>query len=149
LNTDKKRSYVISENHLLARLSANRYKSNTMQEIANTLIIVPLSLIDQWYDEIIRFSEKGSLSVLRYYSGQSKDISINRIKDYDVVITTYGKISSEFRRIGRGDAGLMKFYWFRVILDEAHMIRGRKTLVSKAVFSIKAENRWCITGTPV
>jgi len=40
----------------------------------------------------------------------------------------------------------MKF--LRVVLDEAHIIRDRKTRQCKACLALKAERRWCITGTP-
>lgn len=36
-----------------------------------------------------------------------------------------------------------------VILDEAHIVRNHKSGIFKACLALKAERRWCITGTPI
>lgn len=39
--------------------------------------------------------------------------------------------------------------WFRIILDEAHLIKDRSTSTAKAVFNLISLNKWCLTGTPL
>eukprot|EP01032_Pedospumella_encystans_P019528 gene19528-22199_t len=39
--------------------------------------------------------------------------------------------------------------WFRIILDEAHLIKDRSTSTAKAVFNLTSLNKWCLTGTPL
>ena len=39
--------------------------------------------------------------------------------------------------------------WFRIILDEAHMIKDRSTSTAKAVFNLVSLNKWCLSGTPL
>jgi SNF2 family DNA or RNA helicase len=39
--------------------------------------------------------------------------------------------------------------WFRVILDEAHRIKGRTTSTARSAYALRAERRWCVTGTPI
>lgn len=39
--------------------------------------------------------------------------------------------------------------WFRVICDEAHMIKDRSTSTAKAVFNLVSLYKWCLTGTPL
>jgi len=39
--------------------------------------------------------------------------------------------------------------WFRVVLDEAHLIKDRSTSTAKAVFNLVSLNKWCLTGTPL
>jgi DNA repair protein RAD16 len=36
--------------------------------------------------------------------------------------------------------------WFRIVLDEAHKIKGRTTNVAKAVFALQSEKKWCLSG---
>lgn len=44
---------------------------------------------------------------------------------------------------------LHQISWFRIILDEAHLIKDRSTSTSKAVFNLVSLNKWCLTGTPL
>eukprot|EP01012_Entosiphon_sulcatum_P067451 TRINITY_DN9716_c0_g1_i1.p1 TRINITY_DN9716_c0_g1~~TRINITY_DN9716_c0_g1_i1.p1 ORF type:complete len:1165 (-),score=253.85 TRINITY_DN9716_c0_g1_i1:69-3533(-) len=39
--------------------------------------------------------------------------------------------------------------WHRILLDEAHKIKGRTTSTAKSVYSLKGVNKWCLTGTPI
>ena len=39
--------------------------------------------------------------------------------------------------------------WFRVVLDEAHIIKDTNTMQSKAACSLSADRKWCLTGTPI
>ena len=41
-----------------------------------------------------------------------------------------------------------KIEWWRIVLDEAHNIKG-DTAQSKAALALHASRRWCVTGTPV
>jgi len=52
--------------------------------------------------------------------------------------------SSEPRR-----APLFEIDFFRIILDEAHVIRERLTLQSRAARALRGERRWALTGTPL
>jgi len=38
--------------------------------------------------------------------------------------------------------------WGRIILDEAHIIRGQQTQITHAVMALHSKYRWCVTGTP-
>ncbi|CCW63417.1 unnamed protein product [Phytomonas sp. EM1] len=39
--------------------------------------------------------------------------------------------------------------WSRIVLDEAHRIKGRTTSTARSAFALEAEYRWCLTGTPL
>lgn len=41
---------------------------------------------------------------------------------------------------------LLKVHWLRLVLDEGHTIRNASTQTSKAVFSVKADRKWVVTG---
>ncbi len=113
---------------------------------AGTLIVMPLTVLSQWESEIKTHSHKGTLSVLQYHGTNRKK---TRLSDYDVVLTTYGLIESEYNKKGDEAHGVFKYEWFRVILDEAHAIKGRNTSTAKAIYALAAEYRWCLTGTPI
>ena len=42
---------------------------------------------------------------------------------------------------------LLSFNWKRIILDEAHGIKNPTTIVSKACCLLRADIRWCVTGS--
>ncbi|KAJ3106878.1 hypothetical protein HDU97_005365 [Phlyctochytrium planicorne] len=80
----------------------------------------------------------------------------------DIVLTTYSVLSTEFSKdIKSGNANadspneslwtssLMRIRWFRVVLDEAHIIKDPNTAQAKAACSISADRKWCLTGTPI
>ncbi|KAJ4295391.1 hypothetical protein N0V90_007403 [Kalmusia sp. IMI 367209] len=118
-----------------------------------TLIIAPLALIKQWESEInTKISKTHSLKVLVHH-GPSRTKSIDKLKSYDVVITTYQVLASEHASCGDGPNGLKKgcfgVHWYRVMLDEAHTIKNRNAKMTKACYEIQSHYRWCLTGTPM
>lgn len=118
-----------------------------------TLIIAPLALIKQWEAEINdKVSKSHSLKVLVHH-GPSRTKSIDKLKSYDVVITTYQVLASEHASCGEGPNGLQKgcfgVHWYRVMLDEAHTIKNRNAKMTKACYEVKSHYRWCLTGTPM
>lgn len=46
-------------------------------------------------------------------------------------------------------APLFEIDFFRIILDEAHVIRERTTNQSKAARALKGDRRWALSGTPL
>ncbi|XP_078441095.1 DNA/RNA helicase protein isoform X2 [Wolffia australiana] len=113
------------------------------------LIVCPMTLLGQWKAEIETHARPGSLSIYVHYGqGRSKDAHL--LAQHDVVLTTYGILSSEFTaENGEEKGGLYSINWFRVILDEAHTIKSSKSQVSLAASALMADRRWCLTGTPI
>lgn len=56
----------------------------------------------------------GLLKVYKYH-GIGKDIEIDSMMDYDVVMTTYATVASD---AAKGSSLLQQMIWFRIILDE-------------------------------
>lgn len=118
-----------------------------------TLIVAPLALIKQWESEInTKVAKSYSLKVLVHH-GPSRTKSPDKLKSYDVVITTYQVLASEHASCGDGPNGLKKgcfgVHWYRVMLDEAHTIKNRNAKMTKACYEVQSHYRWCLTGTPM
>lgn len=116
-----------------------------------TLIVAPLALIKQWESEIAAKVEDSHKLRVCVYHGTGRSKYADNLKDYDVVITTYGTLSSEHAASGKGTkkVGLFSVYWYRIILDEAHTIKNRNAKATQAACALDAEYRWCLTGTPL
>ncbi|XP_044482430.1 DNA repair protein RAD5A isoform X2 [Mangifera indica] len=123
-------------------------KNNTLPR-GGTLIICPMTLLGQWKAEIETHAEPGSLSLYVHYGpGRQKDANI--LVESDVVITTYGILTSEYSLENiENNGGLHSVQWFRVVLDEAHIIKSSKSQISIAAAALVADCRWCLTGTPI
>lgn len=113
-----------------------------------TLVVAPMSLLSQWRDELLRASKPGTLSVSLYYGDTREQLS-TRVETDDVVVTSYGTLASEYRRAHERRATLFSVVWHRVILDEAHCIKNRTTVVARASSALLAHRRWALTGTPI
>ena len=119
----------------------------------STLVVAPLALIKQWEAEIKnRVSDSHKLRVCVHHGPQRTKHSQD-LKKYDVVITTYQILVSECGRSFNSDdgpqAGCFGIHWYRVILDEAHTIKNRNAKTTQACYALRAEYRWCLTGTPM
>ncbi|KAL2259767.1 hypothetical protein VTK26DRAFT_6440 [Humicola hyalothermophila] len=119
-----------------------------------TLVVAPLALIRQWEAEIKeKVSQSHELKVCVHHGPQrTKDPKV--LGRYDVVITTYQILVSEHGNSHPDpskspQAGCFGVHWFRVILDEAHSIKNRNAKSTKACCALRAEYRWCLTGTPM
>ena len=115
-----------------------------------TLLVSPLSTIKNWEDQI---AEHVRPKGLRYcvYHGPNREDNPLRLAGYDIVLTTYGTIAAEFstKTTRERISPLKRLKWFRIMLDEAHTIREQRAGQSQAIFSIWAQRRWCLTGTPI
>lgn len=103
-----------------------------------TLIVVPLSLLEQWQLELKVHCPHLQLSS---YHGSSRHLTPSS----DVTLTTYGTVTSDHSNSGP----LFKTSWFRLVLDEGHVIRNGQSATSKACVQLKALHKWVLTGTPV
>ncbi|GJQ08747.1 hypothetical protein GpartN1_g538.t1 [Galdieria partita] len=118
------------------------------QGINGTLIVVPLSLLNQWLEEFYTHVEENTFEILTFYGSTKNQFHCDIIK-YDIVITTYGTLCAEFNEKKRATSPLYTGEWYRVVLDEAHIIKDRNTQTAKACYALNSERRWLLTGTPI
>ncbi|KAH9317698.1 hypothetical protein KI387_019467, partial [Taxus chinensis] len=126
-----------------------RKSSTRLHKGGGNLIVCPMTLLGQWKTEIETHAQSGAMSVYVHY-GQSRTKDIKTLLQQDVVLTTYGVLSSEYQSENSQDEGVLhSIHWFRVVLDEAHSIKSPKSQSSHAAYALVADCRWCLTGTPI
>ncbi|KAF4637235.1 hypothetical protein G7Y89_g851 [Cudoniella acicularis] len=135
------------------------------------LIVGPVALVRQWQREIQqKISASHKLSTLLLHGPKNGNWDWDNIRNYDVVLTTYGTLGHEYKRhsvfmdekkrtgITEIDSGPLKklfpllgpkSLFYRVFLDEAQCIKNKSTMAARAACSIKAIFRICLTGTPM
>jgi len=125
-----------------------------------------VALIKQWESEIKKkLKPECPLSVFLLHG---KKIAYDKLRTYDVVLTSYGTLAQEWKkydkyRLEHPEADYDevvelaracplihgKSKWYRVILDEAQCIKNKDTLSARAANQLQAVYRWCLTGTPM
>ena len=126
-------------------------QAHLVRNCKTTLLVAPLTTISNWEDQIKQHVKPGTLKYYIYH-GTNRVKDIKKLAEYDLVITTYGSVASEFSYRSRKKDGtypLEEINWFRVVLDEAHMIREQSTQQSISICRLAANRRWAVTGTPV
>ena len=126
-----------------------------------TLVVVPPVALMQWQAEINDYT-MGKLKVLIYHVSANPKCKLMTTKDlqkYNVIMVSYAGLESMYRKENKGwnrqdgivkeDSILHSITYHRLILDEAHSIKSRTTSVAKACFAMKADYKWCLSGTPV
>ena len=119
----------------------------------STLVVAPLALIKQWERELdVRVEDSHHMKVLVHH-GPKRTKRGEDLQKYDVVITTYQTITSEFEASSKEDdgpkIGCFDVQWYRIILDEAHTIKNHNAKCTKGCYKLRSEYRWCLTGTPM
>jgi len=110
----------------------------------STLIVLPLSIMRQWEETIL--TQAPDLTFIRYH-GSDRVRSKAKLLEHDIVLTTYNLIGLECASKKTGP--LPKIDWLRIVLDESHIIRNKKTKACVGICELKAHSRWCLTGTPM
>jgi len=103
------------------------------------LVVAPTSLMHNWQAEAARFTP--GLKVLLLH-GSDRKSSFSRLQHYDLVLTTYALLH-------RDGYVLKRRHWSMLILDEAQYIRNPRTHAARAARELEADQRICLTGTPM
>jgi SNF2 family DNA or RNA helicase len=109
------------------------------KEPLKALIVLPASLVFNWFDEAKKFAPH--LSKIKYIGNDRKNL-VQKIHHYDLIFTTYNLVSK--------DIDLFKKHQFRyLILDESQQIKNRNSQIFKSINTISAENKVSLSGTPI
>lgn len=99
------------------------------------LVVAPTSVIYNWDQEAQKF--RPSLKVCLYH-GSNRKIDM----DADIIVTSYSIIRNDVQK-------LREIEWDTIILDEAQAIKNPNSQTSQAVFSLTANVKLALTGTPI
>ncbi|KAL8992413.1 MAG: hypothetical protein Q9169_007121, partial [Polycauliona sp. 2 TL-2023] len=135
-----------------------------------TLIIAPVALMKQWEREIKTKLKANNEHRLTTYTlhGQGRQATWEELKKYDVVLTTFGTLSTEVKRRASieqakranpnwrpmtkadrlpllGDDSK----WYRVIIDEAQCIKNKNTKAALGASALISQTRFAMSGTPM
>ncbi|KAI9667568.1 MAG: hypothetical protein M1821_000384 [Bathelium mastoideum] len=121
-----------------------------------TLIICPLTVMSNWTGQIEHhMSKENPLKVIVHHGPHRVKSSVD-IKDVDVVVTTYGTVTTDHfgsksskKASSNASFGLSSIAWRRIVLDEGHEIRNPASKKAAAVSALNAASRWALTGTPI
>lgn len=84
------------------------------------------------------------------YHGPNRVQDSKKLASYDVVVTTYNVITSEWKGDGENaSTGLYSVKWWRVVLDEAQSIKNKNSKSAQGCCGLSSVNRWCLSGTPL
>ena len=127
-----------------------------------TLVVVPSTLVKHWSEQIRMHVAAGMLKV-KIMSGENRGENENNhargaghhgilpreLCQFDVVLTTFSYLSTEWRR-HKGESAFMRVHWLRIILDEGHELGRSVTLTNRLQMCcmMRADRRWVMTGTP-
>jgi SNF2 family DNA or RNA helicase/HJR/Mrr/RecB family endonuclease len=117
---------------------------------APVLVVAPVSLLENWQNEYLKFFPSGSLKTItlwgsdvkNYIISNNKEKTIFNLSDKGIFLTTY-----ETLRKQQIPLGLIN--WGIIILDEAQKIKTPGTFVTNAAKGLKAKFKIAMTGTPV
>ena len=116
------------------------------RQVKNTLVICPVSLISQWETAVKTHS---NLNVFVYRGKERNSITRETLKNDCVVIASYHELKRVKRHEREWASLLQTIEWQRVIFDEAHHLRNKKTVIHQSAYYVKSHIKWLLTGTPI
>lgn len=122
----------------IAFLLSEREKSGTDKP---ALIVCPSSLVFNWKSEFEKFAPSLTIQVI---SGSKLERSsmFEKLDDVDVIVTSYPLVRQDTKAYAELEISTL-------ILDEAQAIKNHTTKIANAIYSIQAEKRYALSGTPI
>ncbi|MEO6174147.1 MAG: DEAD/DEAH box helicase [Flavobacterium circumlabens] len=109
------------------------------REPLKALIVLPSSLVFNWYNEALKFTPHFSKM---QYIGNDRKLLLNRLEASDLIFTSYN--------IVHRDISILEKYNFRyLILDESQYIKNKNSKIFKAINKINTAHKMALSGTPI
>lgn len=104
------------------------------------LVVCPTSLIFNWIDECRRFFPRVKVVGLQGQTPERREELVN--EGADLLVTSYALLRRDREVLEARDL-------HAVVLDEAQCIKNPESQTAHAACSLRAAERWVLTGTPV
>ncbi|EJL67091.1 DEAD/DEAH box helicase [Flavobacterium sp. CF136] len=109
------------------------------KEPLRALIVLPSSLVFNWYNEAVKFTPHFSKM---QYVGNDRKLLASRLESTDLIFTSYS--------IVHRDISILEKYNFRyLILDESQYIKNKNSKIFKAINKINTAHKMALSGTPI
>lgn len=107
--------------------------------LRTSLIVVPVTTMANWMNEIARFTP--ALTALPH-RGPNRDRDGSSFHRHDIVLTSYQTLQRDIKMFSS-----YEFYY--VVLDEAQYIKNANSKTFECVLKLKSEHRLSLSGTPI
>lgn len=111
------------------------------------LIATPLSTLDNWVNEFIRFAP--DIPILKYYSNEGQKARQNLLDVFFKKTDTTGVIITSYEVIMKDIKFILTHQWKFLIIDEGHRLKNINCKLIKELKRINTSNRLLLTGTPL
>jgi DNA repair protein RAD5 len=122
-------------------IEAKRYRGNT-------LIICPKIVMEQWCDEYMLHTRPMAAAhtpFLYHSSARTGNATPSELCSHEIVVTTYDFLRTK----SKNDFSLLSVQWWRVVLDEAHVIKNHLSKRFEVVDLLESTRRIALSGTPI
>ncbi|MCF6313138.1 MAG: DEAD/DEAH box helicase [Verrucomicrobiales bacterium] len=123
----------------VSRLLKTMQTRQESQQLSPVLVVCPTSLIDNWDQEIKKFTPEYQTLLMR---GTKRSGHFKNLRFADVVITSYALMVRDIEQY-------QKQHFRLLILDEASYIRNPSTQNARCAKKLNADSRLALTGTPI
>jgi SNF2 family DNA or RNA helicase len=145
-------------NLVASTLEQQRFNKST------TLYVCPKNLLGTVKHEFHKFLGTSIRTIIYHRDFLRSDyeqFTSDRISQYDVIITNYETICSRSANCSKiknpqfmennekAAMAFIQFPWFRIVCDESHEFRNKRTTKFKAILNLFSSRRIAMTGTPL
>ncbi|KAJ3346290.1 Chromodomain-helicase-DNA-binding protein 1-like [Entophlyctis luteolus] len=117
-------------------------KTHNENKTSPTLIVVPLSLLENWASEFSKFAASSIVKVFKYFGNKEERAEL-RMKIEEKSVMTYETLSNDIEFLSR-------IRWGILVVDEAHRLKNQSSVLHRNLLLLTPSPfKLLLTGTPV